>query len=217
MKHSPNPITILSAQTCPAAHRQLRQLIAGHTRFQLLGSADCGEDLLPLILLHRPHLLLIDLHLPAGGGTEICRTVLELSPATGIIALSPEAHSDEVLQAVQSGVSAVLAKDRLWSELLPALHAVAEGRLYGNTPMKRALQQLRSQQSPTGEDHFTSHELQVINLICRQLTGHEIAEALSLSLHAVEEIRARLQEKIGVRSGVGIALYAIRRGLVRVD
>lgn len=217
MKHSPNPITILNAQAYPAAHRRLRQLIAGHTRFQLLGEANSGPELLQLVLLHRPHLVLIDLHLPAGGGMDICRTIRQLSPTTGIIALCPATGNEEVLQAVQAGVSACLPSDRLWSELLPALHAVAEGRLYGNTLMKRALQQLRSRQPHAPETPFTSHELQVISLICRQLTGHEIAQALSLSLCTVEEIRTRLQKKTGARSGVGIALYAMKRGLVRVD
>lgn len=217
MKQRPNPITILNAQACPVSHRRLSQLIAGHTRFQLLGVADSGPELLPLVLLHRPRLVLIDLHLPLGGGTDIIRTIRQLSPATGVLAVGNVADCTEVLQAVQAGVSACLLEDHLCTELLPALNAVAEGRLYGNALMERALQQLHPHRPMAGEAHFTHHELQVINLICRQLTGHEIAEALSLSVRAVEDIRMRLQEKLGVRSGVGIALYALKRGMVRPD
>jgi DNA-binding NarL/FixJ family response regulator len=217
MKQSPDPITIITALACPATSRQVRQLIAGHTRFQLLGDADNGPELLRLVLLHHPHLVLTDLNLPAGSGPELCGTIRQCSPTTGIIALCPNTHTKEVMQVVQAGVSACLLQDRWPLELLPALYAVSEGRLYGNTLMKGALQQLHPHRTAVREDHFTHHELQVINLICRQLTGHEIAAALSVSLCAVEEIRGRLQEKLGVRSGVGIALYALRQGLVRVD
>lgn len=217
MKQPPNPITIITAQACPIFGDRFRQLMAGHTRFQLLGEADSAPELLRLVLLHRPHLVLTDVHLPAGGGIECCRKLRQLSPDTGIIALCPDAGSNEVLEAVQAGVSACLLKDRVVAEVLPALHAVAEGRLYGNALMEEALQQLHPQRSPQHPAHFSHHELQVISLICRQHTGHEIARTLSLSLCAVEDILARLQEKIGVRSGVGIALYALRQGLVRLD
>lgn len=217
MKQSPNPITIITAQACAARRDRLRQLIAGHTRFQLLGEADSGPEFLRLVLLHRPHLVLTEVHLPAGGGTDCCRTIRQVSPATGILALCPDACSEEVLEAVQAGVSACLQQDRLDTELLPALEAVAEGRLYGNALMEDALQQLHHRHTALPAAHFSHHELQVISLICRQHTGDEIAQTLSLSLRAVEDIRARLQEKIGVRSGVGIALYALRQGLVRID
>lgn len=217
MKQPPNPITIITAQACPTFGNRFRQLMAGHTRFQLLGEADSAPELLRLVLFHRPRLVLTDVHLPSGGGIDYCRKIRHLSPGTGIIALCPNAGSDKVLEAVQAGVSACLLKERLATEMLPALDAVAEGRLYGNALMEDALQQLHPQRTQQPPAHFSHHELQVISLICRQHTGHEIARALSLSLRAVEDIRTRLQEKIGVRSGVGIALYALRRGLVRLD
>lgn len=218
MKHSPNPITIVTAQACAPSRERLRQLIAGSARYQLLGEADSGPELLRQVLLHQPHLVVTDVQLPAGGGVDTCRTILRLSPATGILALCPHDGSGKVLEAVQAGVSACLQKDRLAAELLPALEAVAEGRLYGNTLVEHVLQQLHhTRPDPPPETRFSPHELQVISLICRQLTGHEIARALSLSLRVVEDIHARLQEKTGARSGVGIALYALRQGLVRVD
>lgn len=217
MKQSPNPITILTAQACAHSRERLRQLIAGPARYQLLGEADSGPELLRLVLLYQPHLVVTDVHLPAGGGINSCSTIRRLSPATGILALCPAGGSGEVLEAVQAGVSACLQKDSLAAELLPALDAVAEGRLYGNALVEHALQQLHRQRPAAPETGFSHHELQVISLICRQFTGHEIARALSLSLPVVEDIHARLQEKTGARSGVGIALYALRQGLVRVD
>lgn len=216
MKQSPDPNTIVTAQSHPVFHQGLRRLIAGYTRFQLLGGAGNGGELLELVARHRPHLVVIDVHLPGIANLEICHTIRRVSQGTGILALcSP--HSDEVLEAVKAGVSACLHRDRYSAELLPALQAVSEGRLHGNTLMKNALKQLHTRSTTTNSIHFTSHELQVINLICRQLSGREIAQRLSLSLPVVEEIRSRVQEKIGVRSGVGIALYALQQGLVRTD
>lgn len=216
MKQSPDPDTIITAQGHPVFHQGLRRLIAGYTRFQLLDGAGNGGDLLELVACHRPHLVVMDVHLPGMAGPEICRIIRRASPYTGIVALcSPD--GDEALAAVRAGASACLHRDDYPAELLPALKAVSEGRLHGNTLMKSALKQIHTRPTTTNGIRFTSYELQVINLICRQLSGSEIAQSLSLSLSAVEEIRKGVQEKIGARSGVGIALYALQQGLVRTD
>lgn len=217
MKKNTEPITIVTTRDPSHSRYGLRHLIAGDARFQLLAEVVSSPELLYTVAFHRPRVVLADLHLPGQELIEACRTIRRLYPATGIVALCLSGEGDQVSQAVGAGAAACLLHEEVSTSLLQALHTVAEGRLYGNAVMKSTLQQLYARENDPADAGFTPSELQVISLICRQHTGPEIANALSLSLRTVEEIRVRVQEKLGVRSGVGIALYALKKGLVRVD
>lgn len=60
---------------------------------------------------------------------------------------------------------------------------------------------------------LTKRELQVIKLICRQLSNKEIADKLGLKERTIEDYRAQVMTKVKARNAVGIALYAVKNGL----
>jgi len=62
---------------------------------------------------------------------------------------------------------------------------------------------------------FTETEIEIIKLICKQLTAKEIAEKLDLSYRTIEDYRLKIQKKVRAKNIVGIALYAIRKGIVK--
>lgn len=216
---NPSPITLLIAHSQPLFLQGLRALMDEATGFKLLAEAQTGPELLEQMSLYHPHLVVTGLDLPGMDGIEACRQIRRLFPGTGVVALGLPGGEKAAYQAIRAGAGACLFPDAVPAELIPALRAVASGRLYGNHLMEEALQELYTGTSRTGPHlpHFTPRELQVISLICRQFTGRQIAAALALSPRSVEEIRSRIQQKIGARSGVGIALYALRHGLVRVS
>ncbi|HWJ89598.1 MAG TPA: LuxR C-terminal-related transcriptional regulator [Flavisolibacter sp.] len=63
---------------------------------------------------------------------------------------------------------------------------------------------------------LTAPELKLLKLICKQLTSKEIAAQLGLSHRTIEERRLKLQKKLKVKNAVGIALYAVRNGIIKL-
>ncbi len=62
--------------------------------------------------------------------------------------------------------------------------------------------------------NLTDRELQIIKLICRQLTSREIAKKMGLGLRTIEGYRLNLQKKIKAKNTVGVVLYALKAGIV---
>jgi DNA-binding NarL/FixJ family response regulator len=63
---------------------------------------------------------------------------------------------------------------------------------------------------------FTPQELRVIKLICKQLTAREIADKIGLSFRTVEGYRENILRKIGAKNSVGIALFAVKHGIIKL-
>jgi DNA-binding CsgD family transcriptional regulator len=63
---------------------------------------------------------------------------------------------------------------------------------------------------------FTASEIQIIKGICQQLTSEEISVRLGLSRRTVEDYRRNIQAKMGVKNSVGLALFAVRKGIVKL-
>jgi two-component system invasion response regulator UvrY len=66
------------------------------------------------------------------------------------------------------------------------------------------------------QTELTAKELRLLKLICKQLTSREIAAQLGLSHRTIEERRLKLQKKLKVKNAVGIALYAVRSGIIKI-
>jgi len=62
---------------------------------------------------------------------------------------------------------------------------------------------------------LSAQELRIVKLICKQLTSKEIAEQVGLSYRTVEEYRGNIEKKIGAKNSVGIAIYALKQGIIR--
>jgi DNA-binding CsgD family transcriptional regulator len=63
---------------------------------------------------------------------------------------------------------------------------------------------------------FKDQELKVLKLICRQMTAKEIGDKLGLSYRTVEGYRDNIIKKIGAKNSVGIVIYAVRKGIIRI-
>ncbi|MEB3361293.1 MAG: response regulator transcription factor [Synechococcaceae cyanobacterium] len=131
----------------------------------------------------RPDLLILDLALPDGSGTEILDTLRQVSPAARVIILSAEASGFMCPVSLRDQVEAVIDKSRAYADLNQAVAALRR-RCFG------------------GEHHqpLTAREDEVLSLIAGGFSNQEIATALHLSRHTVETHRKRIVAKLGIRS-----------------
>ncbi len=165
-----------------------------------------------------PDVVLMDMQLPDGSGTEATAAVLEVSPQTRILVLSASGERDDVLEAVKAGASGYLVKSASRDELLAAVRATAAGQAVF-TPGLAGLvlgEYRRMSQEPESSPaapKLTERETEVLRLVAKGLSAKQIAKRLSLSHRTVENHVQATLRKLQLGNRVELTRYVIENGL----
>jgi len=133
-------------------------------------------------------------------------------------------HDDEgyLRQAFREGASGYVVKKAADVELLSAIRAVYRGDLYVHPSMTKALlegsldlevKDVASRSSPSPEA-LSPREREVLRLVALGYTNSQIAEKLYISVKTVETYKARIKEKLGLKTRAALVRYALREGLL---
>ncbi len=171
-----------------------------------------------------PHILIVDLQLPNKGdliysGMHLTVDLQRSFPGIRVLILSMLDDLETIADLIQKGAHGFLSKGCSPEELRHAIHAVHTMGSYINEQSLEALQQRLNQNRPNAlpkNDELTSREIDVLRLICQQLTAEEIGEKLFISSKTVNGHRNNLLQKTGSRNITGLVMYAVKHGLVEV-
>ncbi len=197
----------------------LRLLIARELpEATVVGEADDAAAALESARTQCPELIVMDIHLPGGNGIEASRRILAEMKDVRIIVLSAETNLSFVREALRAGVSGYLRKSSASEELIKAIHAVLEGRLYlcqeaSRVALEDYKETLAAMDAPR-RPALSAREHQVLRLIAEGLRTKEIADKLSVGVKTAETYRRRLVAKLGCNGTAELVRYAIREGLV---
>lgn len=211
------PIRILLADDHTLFRLGLRRVLDEYPEFQVVAEADTGIKAVDLAREHHPDIAIVDIGMKELNGVECTAQLLRQSPETAVLILSM--HSDEryVLRAVKAGARGYLLKDSVEEGLVRALHLLHEGQAYFSPAVAKVLQANSDRALPDWDDSYeslTERERQLYQLLAEGLSNKEIANRLNLSINTVTTHRARIMEKLEVRSIAELVLSAVRRGLV---
>jgi DNA-binding NarL/FixJ family response regulator len=168
----------------------------------------------------KPHVALLDLSMPELNGVETTKIIRKRFPELKVIILSVYAEDRFVMHLMELGVNAYLFKNVEPAEVEKAIRTVVTNDFYFNSSFRDAMNnrlQVKRPRRLTTEDlwsELTARERDVLELICKQRTGPEIAEKLNLSIRTVDGHRASILEKTGARNTAGLVLFAIKHGLL---
>lgn len=186
---------------------------------QFVGEAPNGADLLQCVEYTRPDVVITDIRMPTLNGIEATLAIHQRFPDTGVIALSMFDDTSSILQMLRAGASGYLVKSSEQEEVIDAIRTVSSGHHYYCSTISDKLynaagsSRVQSQRKKSIE--FSVQEKKVMQLICRQQSSKEIAGHMQLAVRTVENYRHHIQEKIGARNVVGIALFAVMNGIVQ--
>jgi two-component system response regulator NreC len=206
------PINVVLANDHELMRRGLRQLLDGAQGVEVVAEAGDLASLLRSLHHHRPQVLVLDVSLPGGSGTETIGELRNRAPLTEIVVLTMEDNPSFVQRAFLAGALGFVLKDLADNELPPAVRAAAFGEEYVSPRMSVRLDALRRSLT---EDRLTSREVEVLRLIALGHTSVEIARKLRLSPRTVETHRAHISAKLGLATRAELVRYALRRGLLR--
>lgn len=217
-----HPIRVLIADDHAVVRQGLSQICDAELDMQVVGQAADGEEACRLAVQAQPDVVVIDINMPELDGVQATRRIMADNPDVGVIILTMHRQDQYVFEAIKAGARAYLLKDADSEELLQAIRAVAAGEAVLNpTIALKMMDEFRRQQTaPVGADGITTlteREQDILRLVAQGLDNNEISNRLGLSEKTVRNRMTAIFEKLHVNNRVKAALYALRRGLARLD
>lgn len=186
----------------------------------ILFEADNGKDLQQKIRKdNQPDIILMDIHMPDMDGFESVKWLSENYPLIKILVVSMVQNEEMIVKLLRCGVKGYLCKDVEPKELGEALHSIInKGYYYTDFVTGKLVHSIQNSPDDVSEKNgstaMSEREKQFLKLACSEMTYNEIAAQMFLSPKTIDGYRNALFEKLKVRSRVGLALYAVKNGLV---
>ena len=197
----------------------LASLIDSFENCQVIFQAGTGKELTEAIKRGTdPQVVILDLNMPEMDGFETAQWLQEHKPEILVLMLTMYDSELSLIRLLQAGVKGFLKKDIHPSELKFAIQSVVQnGYYYSNHTTGKLVNLFRQQadgNSLIQRSVLSEQEILFLKLACSDLTYKEIAQRMSLNPRAVDTLRDQLFVKLDVKSRVGLALVAIRQGVV---
>jgi two-component system, NarL family, response regulator NreC len=196
----------------------MRALLESQPDFSIAGVAADGLEAVRLTERLKPDVLVLDLMMPGLSGLEALRILRERGPRTRIVVLSMYSSNAFIAQALQNGAIGYVLKDCTEENLVQAVKEAAAGRRFLSPPVTEIAINAYIEQSKTGSfdphETLTPRQREVLQLAAEGKTNPEIAERLNISQRTVENHRASLMQRLGLRNQTQLIRHAMSRGLI---
>ena len=185
---------------------------------EVVGEAGTVEDAIPLIRRLDPDVVLLDVHLPDGGGQAVIGAVHAERPAVRFLALSVSDAPEDVLAVIRAGARGYVTKTIRPADLIGAVHRIAEGdAVFSPWLAGFVLDAFAGADAPAVDpelDQLTPREGDVLLLIARGYTYKEVAAKLHLSVKTVETHVSSVLRKTQLSNRYELSRWASDRRLV---
>ena len=187
---------------------------------QAFGQAEFGEaadsrQTIEAVLKHHWDLVILDLSMPGRNGLDALKELKTHRPALPVLVLSMHPEQQYAVRAFRLGAAGYITKANASAELVRAVGRILAGGRYVSASLG---EQLASELSEPGRgalhEKLSDRELEILRLIASGRTVKEIAAELTLSVNTISTYRARILEKMKMRTSAELTHYAISNGLV---
>jgi DNA-binding NarL/FixJ family response regulator len=197
----------------------LVNLVNTFEEFKVIASLNSGYELVnSLSDTIRPEVILLDLNMPGMDGFETAKWLYKAHPEINVLILTMYDSEIALIRLLQAGVKGFLKKDTHPNELRVALKAVSAGGYYYSQDTTGKLANLSQRdfenQNFVDKAILSEKEIDFLRLASTDKTYKEIASELKISPRAIDGYRDTLFEKLDVKSRVGLAIYAVKNGIV---
>lgn len=217
------PIRVYIADDHTVMRGGLTMLIDRQTDMDVVGEADNGIDAERQIVELKPNVAVIDISMPRMGGIEVIPRIREKAPETNVLVLTMHDRIAFLRAALVAGAMGFVIKKAAENELLMAIRTVARGRTFIDTSfdhdeVRELLEsgKLRDSGHPVRQlPELSDREAEVLRLVAEGYTNQQVADQIYLSVKTVETYRARLMEKLGLKTRADLVRLALECGILK--
>jgi len=198
----------------------VEKILADESGFRVKETAKNKEDLFALPI-EEGEVLVLDADIADLNPPEIIQDLKERNPDIHILVFSEMQNPEFIKEIMQSGASGYLFKRQSSNELVNGIKEVAAGKKF----LCNEIIQLLLQEGDIGKKvknskdfsvELTDRELQVLALICQEMTNKEIGDKLHISVRTVDAHRRNILQKTGAKNTAGLVKYAIKHQIYNV-
>jgi len=199
----------------------LKNYIEKQDKYNVLLTAKSGDDFFNDVNHTSIDILILDLRMGNGDGIEVMTTLSQKSAVLKIIVLSSFYRRSFMGQMLKLGANAFLPKEIELDELLHIIDIVQRNGHYFSNEQVGVMREQLSNKLPQfhahSKDDLTEREIDVLKLVCQQLSTKEIADRLFISPKTVETHKTNLIIKACVKNMAGLVIYAVQNNIVNAD
>lgn len=212
-------IRIVLADDHTIVRNALKMLLNHQPDIEVVGTAADSQEAYRTVAELKPDIVMLDISMPPGESGVITAGKIHTDfPDVKIIMLTMHADKEYLLYTVQIGVSGYLLKNVPEEELIEAVHTVYAGSDYISKEMVPYLVEgfvNRHEEGKGGYLSLRERELEILSLIARGYGNKEIGEKLFISVKTVESYRAKIMNKLGLRTRAELVEYALKKKLLQ--
>lgn len=200
----------------------LSALISLFPGYNVLFDAANGNDFIAKINANDlPDIVLMDITMPEMDGYSTTDWLLNNYPEIKVLALSTMDTETAIIKMIKSGAKGYVLKDAEPEELKLAFDEVMSlGYFYNDLITRKVLHAVTQLVNSKGKSgtftQLSDREIEFLKWVCTELTYKEIGDKMCAATRTVEGYRDALCEKLGLKTRVGLAMYAIKMGLVNL-
>ncbi|WP_337176185.1 response regulator transcription factor [Paludisphaera sp.] len=206
-------IRVLLADDHPVVREGLKTLIGAQEDMTVVGEAGGGDEAHRLAIELAPDVAVLDVSMPGLGGVGAAELIRRDRPDCRLVALTVHEGGGYIQALLKAGVSGYVLKRSAGDDLVRAIRHVVAGGTYIDPAAAAQVVNAFVGDGPPGEGAggpLTRREIEVVRLLARGHINREIAELLDLSIKTVEVHKARVLDKLGLRSRADLVQYALR-------
>jgi two-component system, NarL family, invasion response regulator UvrY len=205
---------VLIADDHAVVRRGLKQILLDEYGALEVGEAGDAHETLRLAREEPWDIVVLDISMPDRSGLEVLKELKQTRPRLPVLILTTHPEEQYAVRVLKAGAAGYMTKESAPEHLVEAVRKVtAGGRYITPTLADLLVTQITGAEKPPHEN-LSDREFQVLRLIASGKTVGQIAEELSLSSNTVSTYRARVLEKMGMRTNAELTHYAISNGLV---
>jgi DNA-binding NarL/FixJ family response regulator len=218
MEETRNPvhgrIRVLIVDDHPLVRESLKRIIQQEPGLTVCGEADNGNEAFKLAIQTKPRLVILDLTLKNSHGLELIKNLTDTYPEILILVFSMHEETLHAERVIRAGARGFVGKEEPPAKILLAIRKVLSGEIYWSEKAANwVASQVASRPRPSSSfsvDLLTNRELQVFELLGGGQSTREIATMLNIDASTVETYKARIKDKLNLKSTPELLQYAIR-------
>lgn len=224
-----NTITVMIVDDHPVFRQGLRRIIEAQEDMEVVIEVADGAEALRLAKEIAPQVILMDINLPSMNGLQVTRHIKEDLPGVAVVMLTAYHDDQQFYHAIRAGAAAYYPKDVTPRKLVEAVRQVSQGNyVMDDTVLDKpqfaawvASEFERMDVGWKGPDELfvplSPREMEILHLITKGMSNKEIAHCLGISHQTVKNHMTSILRKLSVNDRTQAAVYALRRGWVRLQ